>query len=114
MKGLDDYIVEIPPFEDWEGVHFDCYDVPFIVNFATDENNEYERRYVFNDLSLFTRKRNLLLDKYWFGGYEDAVRRFVDLCILPPIDEIDDIVIGYLCNIAEGLDLRPIIWSDKE
>lgn len=114
MKNVESRVVDKTLFEDWVGVHFDCYDVPFIVNLATNIDNDYERRYVFNDLSLFTRRKEDLLNPYWFGGYEDAVRRFADLCILPPTDKIDDIAIGYLCNIAEGFDLRPLIWSDKE
>lgn len=64
--------------EDWEGPHFDCYDVPFVANFGKDKNGQYERRYLFNPLSLRTSVKSNILDKYWFGNREDDVKMFAD------------------------------------
>lgn len=85
--------------EDWEGPFFDCYDVPFIIDHVRDKDGLYERRYLFNGISLRIGNKRDLRDPYWFGDREEEIRHISEIGDVPPSEDILRLTAEYFMNI---------------
>ncbi len=89
-------IIEI--IEDWDGPLFDCYDIPFISSRLRDEDGLYERKYLFNDISLRIGNKRDLNDPYWFGDREDEIKKLAENDEIPPAEDILFFTVVYFLN----------------